>query len=402
VSALLSNQRKQLILKFTVTIDDATQKSKCSSSALSVHQDNQLSFRVKSEPANDLTSFDTLSFGSGYSLDFSPSPTFPPSSDLYQGQSIVDQMKSIVATSQGTTLESHLRSKVVSPLSSDNILNSESEQSPCPVRNKATISASSTEKSRSFRNRRVKKYTKAEILRPGWINTLGSGKNTSGASRQAKTKNLLSLEHLQDIERGPKHTWTTNERITLLSLRRWYILQRSEFRDLFNSLTGLTMKHNTLATQFANGGTPFNKVRCPFYSVPFDDPDNVYENIRGYIENRASDLGIELRYRKEPEPHEYEQDGLRVTGWTTDSNELLPRVQPHLRQSPAQNSAQKPLGGYAILDRDPNDDDEFFNIEVAPIPSSSAELQYFSRPFATSCHLAFRYAKLSFVSRSHN
>ena len=185
----------------------------------------------------------------------------------------------------------------------------------------------------------------AKILRPGWIKTLDSGKKTSGASLQAKTENVLSLEHLQDIERGPNHDWTINERIALLSLRRWYILTKSEFRDLFNSLTGLTMKYTTLESQFKNGGPPFDKVRCPFYSIPFNDPEDVYENIRGYIESRASDLGIELRYRKEPEPYKYEQDGLCETGWTTCSIKLLPHGQPQLRQSPAQNYGQKPFGG---------------------------------------------------------
>jgi hypothetical protein len=361
-------------------------------------------FRVKSEPmdvatSKDLTPSDTMSVGSGY-LNFSPSPALLSSSDSYHTQTIFDQMKSIAATSSDTSLDSNLRLTNISLLSSDNILHSESEHTPCPVRNKVNVSRSST-KSRVFRKNKVMKCRKAEILRPSWIKTLGSRRKTSGTSQQAKTKNVLSLEHLQDIERGPKHYWTTNERITLLSLHRWYISSNSEFRDLFNSLTGLTMKHATLTTQLACGGTPFNKVRCPFYSIPFDDPENVYKNIRGHIESRASDLGIKLRCRVEPEPHKYEQDGLRETGWTTNSTELSPRGHPQLRQSSAQNDGQKPLGGYAIPDKDFNDDEELVGIEVAPTPLSSTESQYFPETSATSCHLAFRYAILSFLLHSH-
>ena len=288
----------------------------------------------------------------------------------------------------------------MSLLSSDNILRSELEHSPCPVRNRAKVSRSSI-KSRFFRKNKLIKYSNAEILRPGWIKTLGSGKKTSGASQQAKTKDVLSLEHLPDIERQPKHGWTINERIALLSLRRWYILSNSEFRDLFNSLTGLTMKHGALTTQFACGGTPFNKVRCPFYSIPFDDPENVYENIRGHIEKRASDLGIELRCRVEPESHKYEQDGIFETGWTASSIELPPRGQPRLRQNPAQNHGQTPLGGYAIPDKDFDHDEELVGIKVASTPSPSAESQYFPRTSATSCHLAFRYATLSFLLHTY-
>ena len=161
------------------------------------------------------------------------------------------------------------------------------------------------------------------------------------------------------------------------------------------------MKYTTLESQFKNGGPPFDKVRCPFYSIPFNDPENVYENIRGYIESRALDLGIELRYREEPEPYKYEQDGLCETGWTTCSIKLLPHGQPQLKQSPAQNYGQKPFGGYAIPDRDLNNDEEFFGIEVAPTPSSSVESQYFPKSSDTSCHLAFRYVTLSFLSHSY-
>lgn len=380
---------------------DVTQKFESSSSASPARQDIQLAFRVKSEPmdvaTSNFTPSDTMSVGSGYYPKFSPSPAFPPSSNSYHCQSIFDQMKSIAAASQDTTPDSNLRSTNRTLLGLDNILGSESEHSPCPARNRSNVSCSSTRKSRFFRKSKVENYSKIEILRPGWIKTLGSRKKTSGASQQAKTKNVLSLKHLQDIERGPNHNWTINERIALLTLRRWYILTNIDFENLFNSLTGLKMRHQIISTQFANGGPPFNRVRVPFYSVPFTDPERVYANIRGHIESRAAEIGIELRRRDEPDVHKYERDGLRETGWITCLAKTPSRSEPQLRLSPAQKYGQKPLGGYAIPDKDFDYDAELVGIEVAPTPSSFAGLQYFPRTSATSCHLAFRYATLSFL-----
>jgi hypothetical protein len=379
-----------------VTIKDATQKSESSSSVSSARQDNQLAFHVKPEPMNIVTAnsfapFDTMSVSPGYSLHSSLRRIFSPSSHLDQGQSIFDQMKSIAANSQNTAIESDLCSTNPSLLGSDNILHSELEQSPCPVRNRATVSGSSKKKSRSSRKRRANKDSEGEILRPGWIKTLGSKKNTSSASRQAKSENVLSLEHLQDIERGPNHKWTVNERIVLLTLRRWYILTEIDFENLFNSLTGLKMSYPIINIQFTHGGSSFNRVRVPFYSVAFTDPEHVYANIRGHIESRAAEIGIELRRREYTEVDKYERDGLRETGWTTCFVKTSLRGKPQLRQSPVQSSGQKRLGGYAIPDKDLENDEGFVGIEVAPTPSSSTKLRYFPKTSATMpCHLAFR------------
>lgn len=367
---------------------------------------SHLSFRVKSEPLEDtaadcFTASVTMSIGSRHHLNFSPSHTSPSSATSYQGVSIFDQLKKIAGSSADHVPSPSSRPTTSLSLTSNSITYSDSEPSPCPTRGKQNASYATGTRSQFFKNSKISKQHTSKFKRPSWIQTLGRGRKNLSTAREAKTENALSLEYLETLN-AKRHGWTTNERIVLLSLRRWYILKNSEFKDIFNSLTGLKMKHGTLTTQWASGCTLFNEVRRPFYSVSFDDPENVYKNIRGHIESRATELGIKLRQREEPEIHKYEQDGLREMSWTSSSIESLPCSKPQPRQSPAPNHGVfKSLGGYAIADGAFDDDYGFVNAEVSPTPTSSADSQYSPGLSATSCHLAFRYATMSFLLHSH-
>jgi hypothetical protein len=197
---------------------------------------------------------------------------------------------------------------------------------------------------------------------------------------------MLSLEYLQNLKPRP-HKWINNDRLALLSLRRWYILTKNDFKDLFNSLQGLNMKFDTLNTQLASGGSPFNKVRFLFYSIPFDDPQNVYANIRSHIESRAADLGIVIQRRRFPEMGEYEDEGIQNYLWLTNSIEPPSDTNTQLNQFPARDyQTCRLLGGRAISDGDLNGLDEIVDSEVSTVLSPG-----------DSPHLAFRYAPLCFL-----
>jgi hypothetical protein len=339
---------------------------------------------------DELSSLNKISAGDEHYLDNSSS------SASNQGQCIFDQLKTIAVSSTYSVLSSASRLKTTlsftsdsaasnSDLNSDSDLDSDScpEASPCPVRREYEALPSPGYSIRFFGNNKVKKR-RNKITRPDWIRIPSSRNKTSGTSRLAITENMRSLEYLENLK--PKsHKWTTNDRVALLSLRRWYNLTTSEFKNLFNSLQGLNLQFQTLHSQFAGGGSPFNEVRCPFYSIPFDDPQNVYEDIRSHIENRAADLGIAIRRRRFPETgkySKYEDEGRQNPLWLSNGMEPPSKTNTQSSQFSKRNyRASKLLGGRAIPDGDWNSLDELVDSEVSTVLSPG-----------DSPHLAFRYA----------
>jgi hypothetical protein len=147
------------------------------------------------------------------------------------------------------------------------------------------------------------------------------------------------------------------------------------------------MKYETLHSQFASGGPPFNEVRCPFYSIPFDDPQNVYEEIRSHIESRAAELGIVIRRRRFPEIGKYgkyEDEGRQSPLWLSNDMEPPSKINTQSSQFAARNyRTSKLLGGRAIPDGDCNSLDELVDSEVSTVSTVSSP--------GDSPHLAFRY-----------
>lgn len=122
-----------------------------------------------------------------------------------------------------------------------------------------------------------------------------------------KTANELSLEKLKEIERGPSHTWTQDERELLCVLNRWYCAadrstELQVFAETFNYITGLNLRARVIRTQFEShllvyGGEAYPLFRRVF-AVPFDDPEGRYANLRAVIETEACTLELDLRRRQ--------------------------------------------------------------------------------------------------------
>ncbi|EOA81370.1 uncharacterized protein SETTUDRAFT_99205 [Exserohilum turcica Et28A] len=119
--------------------------------------------------------------------------------------------------------------------------------------------------------------------------------------------NLESLAALRRIERDPSHLWDEDERELLTVLYRWYNnADPSTIPKVFNAVTGLSLRLSVVRYQFEShillyGGRAFPEF-ARVMSVPFDDPEGRYDEIRGIIEDTAAEPGINLP-RRETEVH---------------------------------------------------------------------------------------------------
>lgn len=81
-------------------------------------------------------------------------------------------------------------------------------------------------------------------------------------------------------------------------LNRWYRRSPKAFHVIFNAAYNLELSPRKVTAQFENhlrlfGGNAFREYEEVF-SVPFDDPQGAYEEMRRVIENQAEALGVEV------------------------------------------------------------------------------------------------------------
>jgi hypothetical protein len=84
---------------------------------------------------------------------------------------------------------------------------------------------------------------------------------------------------------------------------RWYERAPSDFARIYNHAFGQDLSMTKIRDQFENylrlhGGLAFPVYKA-IYAVPFDDPADVYGNVRQNIEATAQSLDIDLRRRQE-------------------------------------------------------------------------------------------------------
>lgn len=122
-----------------------------------------------------------------------------------------------------------------------------------------------------------------------------------------KSINAMSLENLRDVEFAPSHIWNEDERELLCVLNRWYYVtdravELTVFADVFNSIIASDIKPIRVRNQFESylrlhGGNAFPEFGRVF-SVPFDDPEGRYAEIRALIGSEAEALGHDLQHRQ--------------------------------------------------------------------------------------------------------
>jgi hypothetical protein len=99
-------------------------------------------------------------------------------------------------------------------------------------------------------------------------------------------------------EYSPSHRWTNKEREVLCIMNRFYRRNPVSFKCIFNKMFGQDLKMSKVRDQFENymrlhGGNAFPVYKAVF-SVPFDDPENIFDEIRSTIETTAKDLDVDL------------------------------------------------------------------------------------------------------------
>ncbi|KAF2823324.1 hypothetical protein CC86DRAFT_384695 [Ophiobolus disseminans] len=116
-------------------------------------------------------------------------------------------------------------------------------------------------------------------------------KSVAGSS-QKPIKMLCAPEY------SPVHRWSDEERELLCVMWRWYARAPASFAQIFNTIFNLNLSMSKVRDQFENylrlHGPQAFLVYREVLSVPFDDPDHVYDDVRGNIEATAQLLNIEL------------------------------------------------------------------------------------------------------------
>ncbi|KAF2752311.1 hypothetical protein M011DRAFT_455104 [Sporormia fimetaria CBS 119925] len=140
--------------------------------------------------------------------------------------------------------------------------------------------------------------------RPAWLKT-GTKKRSIAKSKKTSplTENARSLAALQRLERSPLHTWTSGQRKLLCILNRWYERSPHAFTAIFNNITGLELSQRKVTAQFEQhlqlyGRLAFAEYDEVFFKVPFNDPQNVFQDMRNVIEHAAADSNISLNRRQ--------------------------------------------------------------------------------------------------------
>ena len=135
----------------------------------------------------------------------------------------------------------------------------------------------------------------------------GNRLKKQAAKMAKKSANAQSLEDLANIESAAAHNWAEDERELLCVLNRWYCgrdrtAELDVFSKVFNSITGLDLPSKRVRAQFEGHmclyGAEAYAVFGRVFSLPFDDPEGRYAEIRALIEAEAVTLGLELQQRE--------------------------------------------------------------------------------------------------------
>ncbi|KAH7078851.1 hypothetical protein BKA63DRAFT_601110 [Paraphoma chrysanthemicola] len=166
----------------------------------------------------------------------------------------------------------------------------ETEPTPCPQRKRGRPRKQTGVTSHYFRNTGNLKVQRSvrRILDFGEIPAIKSNRS----SRTSKTMAILP-------EYSPSHRWTSEEREFLCVINRWFLRFPVAFAQIYNARFGQDLKVAKVRDQFENymrlhGENAFPVYKAVF-SVPFDDPDNVYHETRRNIEIIAKHLDIDLQ-----------------------------------------------------------------------------------------------------------
>ncbi|CAO2657533.1 Nn.00g036590.m01.CDS01 [Neocucurbitaria sp. VM-36] len=116
------------------------------------------------------------------------------------------------------------------------------------------------------------------------------------AKRSPRTKTNTKKPPM--LEYSGRHDWTTSEQEVLCALFRWYHRNPRAFGKIFNSIFGLNLPFRKTQQRLENYVRLHGEKAFPEYrdvmSVPFDDPEGVYDELRNIIETTAKDLDIEI------------------------------------------------------------------------------------------------------------
>lgn len=157
--------------------------------------------------------------------------------------------------------------------------------------------------SRHFRRQMQSNPFEPPVRRLNFGNRLKKQAN----KKEKKSANAQSLHDLATIENAPSHIWDEDERELLCVLNRWYCgrdrtAELDIFSKVFNSITGLDIPAKRVRVQFENHLRLYGPEAYPVFgrvfSVPFDDPEDHYAEIRGLIEAEAATLNLELQQRE--------------------------------------------------------------------------------------------------------
>ncbi|KAJ8107418.1 hypothetical protein OPT61_g8885 [Boeremia exigua] len=226
------------------------------------------------------------------------------------------------------------------------------------------------------------------------------------ANTGKKSSNAQALEDLRTLEREPSHTWDQDERELLCVLNRWYrctdrTTEMTVFSQIFNSITGLELRSRVVRDQFERhlrlyGAEAFREYGRVF-SIPFNDPNHQYADIRTLVESEARTLGLELlkrevdanipagtaKYAKSPRTRDIYRSLVRkasqIAEWEA-GYELISKTNPSTSRS-------VPAISGAFNMQIENDWEVIEDIETSP---KLVRVIEFPRPTSARPHLVFR------------
>lgn len=181
---------------------------------------------------------------------------------------------------------------------------------------------------------------------------------------------------------------------------RWFRRDKKSFAKIFNTLFALDLPTSTVCGQFenyirSNGGRAF-PVYDQVYSIPFQDPQGRYSDLRKLIEETARDLNIDLQRLEEekivPSGTAAKARSTRVRKhykWLVKRASETKSKAPAVAEMQSLSLRDKPLGGIPLAVSDAWDHELLSDAEdyVAPAVASASRAR--SR-LPTTHHIAFR------------
>ncbi|KAF2273725.1 uncharacterized protein EI97DRAFT_444774 [Westerdykella ornata] len=179
------------------------------------------------------------------------------------------------------------------------------------------------------------------IPRPAWLKTNMTKAMAEKPKRRPQvqrtdggmSENTKALEDLKKLERSPRHIWTTDQRIFLCVLNRWYCRSPDAFAAVFNNHYGLDLPSRKVTNQFESyirlhGRRAFREYDDVFYRTAFNDPQEL----------EASAIGASLRRR--------EQDAVSPDGQAAKAKSKRTRhINKRLKLKQKAQAIQRPRHG---------------------------------------------------------